>query len=280
VGYAEGKNRLTGMLGALRLAMPVSGNTFEVGTGFKDAERNWTGAKKRWPVGKVITYKYQNMTAKGVPRFPVFQRVRTDKSWEEVVADAQKDADDKAAGSSAPSIARQPSLMAEALASKRQHASTAAAAAAAPPAPCRTASGRSLLFTDDDQVSSVAAIAEVIAAREDEEPPRKRAKAAVASADEPSAPGKRAVWSWRSSSGWTAYADAEAEVLEAARTQAADLRVDRVTLPSGYVVDLERMEQWKADAPKKKRGVRRELKDIVTRKLTRMLSEGVGASDE
>jgi DNA ligase 1 len=70
VGYTEGKHRLVGMVGALQCEMPLTGNRFEIGTGLKDAERNWTGAKKRWPVGTVLTYKYQNITAKGVPRFP------------------------------------------------------------------------------------------------------------------------------------------------------------------------------------------------------------------
>lgn len=112
VGYTQGKNRLQGMLGALQLEMPVSGNRFEIGTGFTDAQRNWIGAKKRWPLGTVLTYKFQNVTAKGVPRFPVFQRVRTDKIWEEVVADAQKDVDDKLAASMVPGLKRAPSIMA------------------------------------------------------------------------------------------------------------------------------------------------------------------------
>ena len=66
VGYTQGKNRLSGMLGALQLQMPAAagGHTFEVGTGFADAERNWIGAKKRWPLGTVVTYKYQNLTKK------------------------------------------------------------------------------------------------------------------------------------------------------------------------------------------------------------------------
>jgi len=113
VGHAPGKNRLQGMLGALQCEMPISGVRFEVGTGFVDADRNLAGAKRRWPVGSVVSYKYQNLTAKGVPRFPVFLRARVDKTWDEVVADAQKDLDDKAAAAvaGAPSLGRAPSFL-------------------------------------------------------------------------------------------------------------------------------------------------------------------------
>lgn len=110
VGYSKGDRRLSGMLGALQCEMPLSGVRFEVGTGFTDAMRNWLGAKRRWPLGSVISYKYQNLTKKGVPRFPVYLRERADKSWDEVVADAANDVADKEGGP--PSIARAPSLMA------------------------------------------------------------------------------------------------------------------------------------------------------------------------
>ena len=54
----QGKNRLSGMLGALLLEMPVSGLKFEVGTGFTDNDRNWAGAKIRWPLGTVRCSEY------------------------------------------------------------------------------------------------------------------------------------------------------------------------------------------------------------------------------
>lgn len=109
VGHSAGKGRHEGALGALQLEMPLSGKRFEVGTGFTDAQRILRQAKRAWPVGSVVTYKYQNVTAKGVPRFPVFLRARTDKTWEEVVADAAKDVADAAAVP--PSLTRPPSLM-------------------------------------------------------------------------------------------------------------------------------------------------------------------------
>ena len=49
------------------------GVKFKVGSGFSD--RNRANPPK---IGSIITYKYQNLTAKGVPRFPVFLRVRED----------------------------------------------------------------------------------------------------------------------------------------------------------------------------------------------------------
>ena len=49
------------------------GVKFKVGSGFSDEER--ANPPK---IGSIITYKYQNLTAKGLPRFPIFLRVRED----------------------------------------------------------------------------------------------------------------------------------------------------------------------------------------------------------
>ena len=51
----------------------ASGVKFKIGSGFSDEER--ANPPK---IGSVITYKYQNLTANGLPRFPVFLRVRED----------------------------------------------------------------------------------------------------------------------------------------------------------------------------------------------------------
>ncbi|WP_314068402.1 DNA ligase [Campylobacter showae] len=51
----------------------ASGVKFKIGSGFSDEER--ANPPK---IGSIITYKYQNLTAKGLPRFPVFLRVRED----------------------------------------------------------------------------------------------------------------------------------------------------------------------------------------------------------
>jgi DNA ligase 1 len=51
-----------------------SGQRFSVGTGFSDAERNNPPA-----VGSVITFRYQELTDGGVPRFPVYLCIRRDE---------------------------------------------------------------------------------------------------------------------------------------------------------------------------------------------------------
>ena len=55
------------------LLQPASGVKFKIGSGFSDEDR--ANPPK---IGSIITYKYQNLTAKGLPRFPVFLRVRED----------------------------------------------------------------------------------------------------------------------------------------------------------------------------------------------------------
>ena len=70
--HLPGKGRHAGRLGAVVVELP-DGQTFSVGTGFSDAQRQNPPA-----VGSTITYRYQEMTDRGVPRFPSFVRVRTD----------------------------------------------------------------------------------------------------------------------------------------------------------------------------------------------------------
>lgn len=55
------------------LLQPAREVKFKIGSGFSDEER--ANPPK---IGSIITYKYQNLTAKGLPRFPVFLRVRED----------------------------------------------------------------------------------------------------------------------------------------------------------------------------------------------------------
>ena len=74
IGHQPGTGRHYGRLGALLVALP-NGTEFAVGTGFTDAQR------ERPPlVGTVITFRYQELTDGGVPRFPSFVRVRADSS--------------------------------------------------------------------------------------------------------------------------------------------------------------------------------------------------------
>ena len=71
VDHIEGKGKYVGQLGAL-LVITKGGITFKIGTGFSDAQRN-----NPPPIGSVITFKYFGKTAKGVPRFASFMRIRS-----------------------------------------------------------------------------------------------------------------------------------------------------------------------------------------------------------
>ncbi len=75
VAHLKGKGRHKGRLGALEVVTP-GGVSFSVGTGLSDAER-----ESPPPVGSVVTYRYQELTDTGVPRFPSFIGVRTDFEW-------------------------------------------------------------------------------------------------------------------------------------------------------------------------------------------------------
>ncbi len=72
LGHEAGKGRHTGRLGALLVEL-ANGTKFSVGTGFSDAERD-----RPPPVGSTITFRYQELTDRGVPRFPSYVGVRAD----------------------------------------------------------------------------------------------------------------------------------------------------------------------------------------------------------
>jgi DNA ligase-1 len=71
-GYEAGAGRHQGRLRALLVKLP-NGTRFCVGTGFTDAERS-----KPPVIGTIITFRYQELSDGGVPRFPSFVRVRAD----------------------------------------------------------------------------------------------------------------------------------------------------------------------------------------------------------
>jgi DNA ligase-1 len=70
VGHEPGKGRHQGRLGALLVEL-ADGTQFSVGTGFSDAER---GSPP--PIGSTITFRHQELTDGGVPRFPSYVGVR------------------------------------------------------------------------------------------------------------------------------------------------------------------------------------------------------------
>lgn len=70
VGYVEGQGKYTGMMGALLVERP-DGSRFKIGSGFTDAQR-----REPPPLGSWITYAYNGLTERGIPRFARFVRVR------------------------------------------------------------------------------------------------------------------------------------------------------------------------------------------------------------
>lgn len=69
--HRPGKGKFKGMMGALIVQLP-DGTEFSVGTGFSDAERHSPP-----PPGSVITFRYQELSDGGVPRFPSYVRMST-----------------------------------------------------------------------------------------------------------------------------------------------------------------------------------------------------------
>ncbi len=70
--HLPGTGRHKGRLGALSVEL-ANGTKFAVGTGFSDAERD-----NPPPIGGIITFRYQELSDRGVPRFPAYVRLRTD----------------------------------------------------------------------------------------------------------------------------------------------------------------------------------------------------------
>jgi DNA ligase-1 len=75
IGHQPGTGKHKGRLGALLVEMP-NGTQFAVGTGLSDAERSHPPA-----IGSIITYRYQELSDGGVPRFPSYVGVRHDFAW-------------------------------------------------------------------------------------------------------------------------------------------------------------------------------------------------------
>ena len=72
IGHQDGAGRHKGRLGALLVRL-ADGTVFSVGTGFSDRERAAPP-----PVGATVTFRYQELSEGGVPRFPSYVGVRAD----------------------------------------------------------------------------------------------------------------------------------------------------------------------------------------------------------
>ena len=68
VDHQAGSGRHKGRLGALVVQL-ADGTQFNVGTGFSDAQR-----ENPPPTGSTVTFRYQELSDRGVPRFPSFVR--------------------------------------------------------------------------------------------------------------------------------------------------------------------------------------------------------------
>jgi DNA ligase-1 len=80
--HLKGAGRHKGRLGALLVEL-ADGTRFSVGTGFSDAQR-----ESPPPIGSLITFRYQELSDSGVPRFPSFVGPRHDVAWPPAGADA------------------------------------------------------------------------------------------------------------------------------------------------------------------------------------------------
>ena len=72
VGHKAGAGRHKGRLGALQVEL-ADGTRVDVGTGFSDTER-----ADPPPIGSIITFRYQELSEAGVPRFPSYVGMRED----------------------------------------------------------------------------------------------------------------------------------------------------------------------------------------------------------
>jgi len=70
IGYNRGHGKYEKLLGSITCQLE-NNTTFKIGSGFNLQERKHPPA-----IGSMITFKYQELTKYGKPRFPVFLRVR------------------------------------------------------------------------------------------------------------------------------------------------------------------------------------------------------------
>jgi len=73
IGYKPGKGKFKGLLGSIKVRN-TQGKEFNIGSGFNLQQRQNPPA-----LSSRITYKFNGLTKNGVPRFPVFLRVRDEK---------------------------------------------------------------------------------------------------------------------------------------------------------------------------------------------------------
>lgn len=73
VGYQDGNGKYKGLVGAIICQANINNKEtiFKIGTGLKDKDR-----VNPPPLNSIITYRHNGITKNGIPRFPVFMRIR------------------------------------------------------------------------------------------------------------------------------------------------------------------------------------------------------------
>jgi len=72
IGHLPGQGKNAGLLGALLVELP-DGTRFRIGAGFSAAQR-----RNPPPLGTTVTFKHHDRYRSGLPKFPVFLRIRYD----------------------------------------------------------------------------------------------------------------------------------------------------------------------------------------------------------
>lgn len=78
-GYTKRSSKKEGLVPANTLGslqVDWNGVIFNIGSGYNDEQRKEIWENKDKYLGKLVTFKYQELTSYGVPRFPVFKWVR------------------------------------------------------------------------------------------------------------------------------------------------------------------------------------------------------------
>ena len=73
IGYRPGKGKIHGQVGSLKV-QTAEGKTFFIGTGLSVEERRHPP-----PLNSRITFRHQGLTKNGIPRFPVYLRIRDEE---------------------------------------------------------------------------------------------------------------------------------------------------------------------------------------------------------
>ena len=73
IGYRPGKGQFAGLIGSLKVRMD-EGVIFFIGSGLRHEER-----RRPPPLESRVTFRHQGLTENGIPRFPVFLRIRDEE---------------------------------------------------------------------------------------------------------------------------------------------------------------------------------------------------------